>query len=266
VAGRATDRQVLVEVDHLVVRFGEDLVLDGIDLEVRQGEILGIVGASGSGKSVLLKTILGLVQPSDGTVRVFGEEMRHLEHEDLHRLRRRWGVVFQSDGLFSGLTVERNIERVLAEHVRLPGWLTREIALLQLGLVGLAPETRNDYPAILSGGMRKKAALARAMALEPDILFLDEPTSGLDPLAAAGFDELIRELRGVLGVTVVLVTHDLHTVYGVCDRIGVIAEHRLVATGPMDEVQHNPHPFIEEFFRGHRGRAAALASERAGGR
>lgn len=253
---RDDGRQALIEVKDLVVAFHGETVLENLSLEVRRGEILGIVGGSGSGKSVLLKTILRLIKQDAGEVRVFGQELSALNAVDLHCLKRRWGILFQAGALFSSLSVEDNIARVIEEHVRLPRQVTQQIAELKITMVGLDRPVCGRFPGELSGGMRKKAGLARALALDPEIVFLDEPTAGLDPLAAAGFDELIEQLRRTLGLTVVLVTHDLDTVHAICDRVAILAEKRLIATGSLEDVAQRDHPFIHNFFRGPRGRAA----------
>lgn len=251
------DSKKLIEVTGLRVRFGDMIVLENTDLDVYRGDILGIVGGSGSGKTVLLKAIIGLIKPDAGRVCVFGEDLAEIEPLRILNLQRRWGVVFQEGGLFSSITVGDNIRRVIEEHVRLPERLLSEIVELKISMVGLPPQVRVQTPEQLSGGMRKKAGLARALALDPAILFLDALTADVDPLAAASLDELIVELHEVLGVTVVLVTHDLDTVHAICNRIAVLAEKRLIVTGSLDAVASNEHPYIQAFFHGRRGRAAA---------
>ena len=251
------NRETLVEVSGLKVMFGDRLVLENVNLDVRRGDILGIVGVSGSGKSVLIKAIIGLIKPDAGSVRVFGEDLAAIEPLRILKLQRRWGVVFQEGGLFSSITMGDNIRRVIEEHVRLPEHLITQIVELKVSMVGLPREARAQIPEELSGGMRKKAALARALALDPKILFLDALTADVDPLAAASLDELILELHHVLGITVVLVTHDLDTVHAICNRVAVLAENRIVATGSLDAVANGDHPFIRAFFHGPRGRAAA---------
>jgi phospholipid/cholesterol/gamma-HCH transport system ATP-binding protein len=254
------NREKLVEVSGLRVAFGNRLVLENVNLDVHRGDILGIVGVSGSGKSVLLKAIIGLIKPNAGTVRVFGEDLASIEPLRILNLQRRWGVVFQEGGLFSSITLGDNIRRMIKEHIRLPEHLMTEIVELKISMVGLPPEVRTQTPGQLSGGMRKKAGLARALALDPTILFLDALTADVDPLVAASLDALILELHHVLGITVVLVTHDLDTVHAICNRVAVLAENRLIATGSLDAVASGEHPFVRAFFHGPRGRAAARQS------
>jgi phospholipid/cholesterol/gamma-HCH transport system ATP-binding protein len=251
-----TGREKLIEIGGLRVSFGNTLVLEGVDLDVYRGDILGIVGGSGSGKTVLLKAIIGLIKPDAGRVCVFGEDLAEIEPLRILKLQRRWGVVFQEGGLFSSITVGDNIRRVIEEHVRLPERLLSQVVELKISMVGLPAQARMQTPEQLSGGMRKKAGLARALALDPAILFLDALTADVDPLAAASLDEMILELHDVLGVTVVLVTHDLDTVHAICNRIAVLAEKRLIVTGSLDAVAGNAHPYVQAFFHGRRGRAA----------
>jgi phospholipid/cholesterol/gamma-HCH transport system ATP-binding protein len=250
------DRKKLIEIKGLHVSFGDALVLEDLNLDVYQGDILGIVGGSGSGKSVLLKASIGLIKPAAGKVSVFGEDLAEIEPLRILNLQRRWGVVFQEGGLFSSITVADNIRRVIEEHVRLPERLLSDVVELKISMVGLPPQVGAQTPEQLSGGMRKKAGLARALALDPAILFLDALTADVDPLAAASLDELILELHEVLGMTVVLVTHDLDTVHAICNRIAVLAEKRLIATGSLDAVADNANPYVQAFFHGRRGRAA----------
>jgi phospholipid/cholesterol/gamma-HCH transport system ATP-binding protein len=258
----AVDHDIIVEVRGLRAGFGQHVVLDGLDLEVRRGEVLGIVGGSGSGKSVLLRSMIGLMPPRAGSIRVFGEELTELGPVARRPLQRRWGVLFQDDALFSSLTLSDNVRRVVVEHARVPEHLLEALIRLKISMVGLRPETRGQYPAELSGGMRKQAGLARALALDPEILFLDEPTAGLDPLAATAFEDLIKELRRTLQFTVVLVTHDLDTLYAICDRIAVLVDKKIAAAGSLEEVSRERHPWIRDFFHGPRGRAAAAQRER----
>jgi phospholipid/cholesterol/gamma-HCH transport system ATP-binding protein len=260
-ASKGTNEK-LIEVNKLRVAFGEAVILENLDLDVYRGDILGILGASGCGKSVLLKTIIGLIKPDAGSVRVFGEDLAGIEPLRSLKLQRRWGVVFQEGGLFSSLSVGDNIRRIIEEHVRLPQRLLTEIVETKIRMVGLDPKVSGQVPDELSGGMRKKASFARALALDPTILFLDAPTANLDPVAAASFDELVLELHDVFGMTVVVVTYDLDTVHAVCNRIAVMADKRLIATGSLDAVAKNDHPFIRAFFHGPRGRAAAGHSAR----
>ena len=256
--------QAIIQVRDLCNRFGAQAVHEHLDLDVRRGEILGVVGGSGTGKSVLLRSIVGLRTPDEGTIEVLGVD--GLARDDASRLHieRNTGVLFQQGALFSSLTVVENVEVPLKEHhPGLPDGLRRELALLKVKLAGLPADAINKLPSQLSGGMIKRAALARALALDPDILFLDEPTAGLDPIGAAAFDNLIRTLRDALGLTVFLVTHDLDTLYTICDRVAVIADRRIVATGPLDEIERLDHPWVQEYFNGPRGRAAREAGERA---
>jgi phospholipid/cholesterol/gamma-HCH transport system ATP-binding protein len=258
----ADEGETVIRITGLVTRFGRQTVHDGVDLAVRRGEILGIVGGSGTGKSVLMRCIIGLIRPAAGTVEVFGQDIRKLDDAGWRALRRRWGVLFQDGALFSSLTVGQNVEAPLKEHSKLPPDLRREVADLKISLVGLPPEAVNKYPAELSGGMRKRAGLARALALDPEVLFLDEPTAGLDPIGAAAFDELIGRLQRSLGLTVVMVTHDLDSLYAICERIAVLIDKR-VKVGTIESLMREENPWIQDYFRGPRGRAAAQTAERA---
>ncbi len=226
-----------------------------LDLDLHAGEVLAVAGASGSGKSVLLRVILGLLGPAAGSVVIFGKDIYALGREEFRLLEARWGVLFQDGALFSSLTVAENIEVPLKERLRLPPPLMLEIAALKLALVGLPADTAAKYPSELSGGMRKRAGLARALALDPEILFLDEPTSGLDPIAAAEFDTLVGDLRRSLGLTVLMVTHDLDSLYALADRVAILIDGRL-KTGTLDELLRNDDPWIKRYFSGPRGRAA----------
>ncbi|PWE17069.1 ABC transporter ATP-binding protein [Marinicauda salina] len=246
---------LLIEVRGLRSQFGSHVVHDGLDLEVRRGEVLGIVGGSGSGKSVLVNTILGLKEPDGGEIYFDGKPMSRMKAADRRQLERRWGVLFQGGALFSSLTVKENVMTPLREHISMPLSLMGEIADLKIGLAGLGPEAAGKYPSELSGGMRKRAGIARALALDPDTLFLDEPTSGLDPISAAQFDDLLKELAATLELTVVMITHDLDTLHAVCDRVAVIADKRIVATAPLDQLVEYDHPWIQQYFGGPRGRA-----------
>jgi len=257
----AEDAEPIIRIAGLVTRFGPQTVHDGVDLAVRRGEILGIVGGSGTGKSVLMRCIIGLIRPVAGTIEVFGQDIRKLDDAGWRALRRRWGVLFQDGALFSSLTVGQNVEAPLKEHTKLPPDLRREIADLKISLVGLSPEAANKYPSELSGGMRKRAGLARALALDPEILFLDEPTAGLDPIGAAAFDDLIGRLQRSLGLTVVMVTHDLDSLYAICDRIAVLIDKR-VKVGTIESLMREESPWIQDYFKGPRGRAAAQTAER----
>lgn len=243
----------MIRVRGLRTQFGRQVVHDGLDLDVRRGEVMGIVGGSGAGKSVLMRTIIGLNRQTAGTVEIFGRDTARLDRAARADMESRWGVLFQDGALFSSLTVAQNIMVPLKEQTRLPPALMGEIVALKIGLVGLPADACPKYPAQLSGGMRKRAGLARAMALDPEILFLDEPTAGLDPIGAAAFDSLIESLQRTLGLTVVLVTHDLDSLRAICDRIAVLVD-RHVIVGAMDDLLRNPHPWIHAYFHGPRAR------------
>jgi len=245
-----------IEVRGLRSQFGEHVVHDNLDLTVKRGEVLGIVGGSGTGKSVLLNTIIGLRNPDAGSVTVFGQELKRASRRRWSALERSWGVLFQGGALFSNLTVRENIAAPMFEHTRLSQREAYELAELKIAMVGLRPEAGSLKPAELSGGMKKRAGLARALALDPELLFLDEPTSGLDPIGAAAFDELIRDLADSLDLTVFMITHDLDSLYEITDRVAVLADKRVVATAPVAELERSEHPWIREYFLGTRGRAA----------
>ncbi|WP_233580121.1 ABC transporter ATP-binding protein [Luteimonas sp. 100069] len=248
---------VAVRVRGLVTRFGSQTVHDGLDLDVRQGEILGVVGGSGTGKSVLMRSIIGLRAPQAGTIDVLGADALARDPEQRSHIERNTGVLFQDGALFSSLTVGENVQVPLKEHhPDLSDSLRYELSLLKIKLAGLPADALDKLPAQLSGGMRKRAGLARALALDPPLLFLDEPTAGLDPIGAAAFDRLIRTLQKALGLTVFLVTHDLDTLYAICDRIAVLADRRVIAAAPVEEIERIDHPWIQEYFHGPRGRAA----------
>ena len=248
----------IIRVRGLVNRFGSETVHDGLDLDVLRGEVLGVVGASGSGKSVLLRSIIGLNSPVAGRVEVFGRNTLAMSDIDQREIEKHWGVLFQDGALFSSLTVAENIEVPLKEYYDMPLRLMDEIAAFKIGIVGLPEGTGEKYPSQLSGGMRKRSGLARALALDPEIVFLDEPTAGLDPIAAAEFDILIRDLRGSLGLTVFMVTHDLDTLFAVCDRVAVLVDKK-IRVGSLAEMLHDDHPWIHSYFHGPRGRAALLS-------
>ncbi|MBF6025957.1 ABC transporter ATP-binding protein [Lysobacter niastensis] len=258
----ASEAATMVRVRGLVNRFGEQVVHDGVDLDVRPGEILGVVGGSGSGKSVLMRSILGLRRPDAGSIEVLGLDARS-EDPDLRRMiERNTGVLFQDGALFSSLTVGENVQVPLKEyHADLPDSWRYELALLKVKLAGLPADAINKLPSQLSGGMRKRAGLARALALDPPLLFLDEPTAGLDPIGAAAFDRLIRTLQQALGLTVFLITHDLDTLYAICDRVAVLADHKVIACAPLHEVEQLDHPWVQEYFHGPRARGARDARE-----
>ncbi len=246
--------EAVISVRDLVVGFGAATVLDGVTLDVLRGEILGFVGGSGAGKSVLMRTIIGLLPKREGRIEVFGIDLAALEGRARRAIERRWGVLFQQGALFSSLTVRQNIQFPMREHLDLSPRLIEEVALAKLEMVGLDPAVGGKYPAELSGGMVKRVALARALALDPDIVFLDEPTSGLDPVGAAAFDELIRTLQRTLGLSVFMVTHDLDSLHAVCDRVAVLVDGRVIAAGPMDTMLASEHPWLKSYFRGKRGR------------
>ena len=251
-----------VQVQGLLSCFGDHVVHQDLDLTVKRGEVLGLVGGSGAGKSVLLRTLIGLKPPDGGKVKVFGQDINTASERRLHSIERRWGVLFQSGALFSNLTVRENVAAPMHEHAHLPRRTVNELADLKLALVGLQLGAGDLKPAELSGGMVKRAGLARALALDPELLFLDEPTSGLDPISAGAFDDLISDLSKTLGLTVFMITHDLDSVYTICDRVAVIADKKVVATGTPQEMEQSSHPWIQEYFLGPRGRAAAKGKAR----
>jgi phospholipid/cholesterol/gamma-HCH transport system ATP-binding protein len=250
----APARPLAIRVRDLVVGFGDKIIMDGLDLDVRQGEVLGFVGGSGMGKSVLTRTILGLVQKRAGSISVFGEDLDALTPAQRVILQRRFGVMFQQGALLSGLTVKQNVQIPMREHLRLSPALADELAMLKIALVGLPPDAAHKLPSELSGGMIKRAALARALALDPELLFLDEPTSGLDPIGAADFDELIGTLQKTLGLTVFMVTHDLDSLYAICDRVAALADRKVIAAGPIAQMLDARHPWLQSYFHGTRGR------------
>lgn len=256
------DDELAIRVRGLTNRFGEQTVHEGLDLDVRRGEILGVVGGSGTGKSVLMRSIIGLQTPSEGEIWVFGQPALGLTDAGaLRDVRRRWGVLFQGGALFSTLTVAENVQVPIKEYY--PAYsqtVLDQIAAYKVVLAGLPANAGPKYPAELSGGMVKRAALARALALDPALLFLDEPTAGLDPISAAAFDALIRELADTLGLTVLLITHDLDTLHSVCDRVAVLADRKVIAIGTIDELVATDHPWIHEYFSGPRGRTASAAN------
>jgi phospholipid/cholesterol/gamma-HCH transport system ATP-binding protein len=249
-----------IEVRGLVNAFGDHLVHDHLDLTVERGEVMGVVGGSGAGKSVLLNSIIGLRRPQAGVVRIFGQDLAHASRRRWGAINRSWGVLFQQGALFSNLTVRDNVAAPMFEHTRLPKKQVYELADLKIALVGLRSDAGALKPAELSGGMRKRVGLARALALDPELLFLDEPTAGLDPIGAGAFDELIKDLSDSLDLTVFMITHDLDTLYAITDRVAVIADKKVVAVAPVKDLEKSDHPWIREYFLGPRGRAAAAAA------
>jgi phospholipid/cholesterol/gamma-HCH transport system ATP-binding protein len=246
----------VLQVQDVQTRFGSTVVHHGVSLEVRRGEIFALAGASGCGKSTLLREIILLLRPDSGSIRLLGQEVVGLGEEAALALRRRCGVMFERGALFGSLTVAENVALPLREQTRLGSSLVEQLAALKIALAGLPPEAASLYPSQLSGGMRKRAALARAIALDPEILFLDEPTAGLDPLSAAGFDELVRHLKALLGPTIVIVSHDLDLLWRVADRVAFMADGRVVGVGTMQELSRTEHPVLREYFVGPRGRGA----------
>lgn len=251
-------KQTIIEVRGLTVGFGNNIILDKVDLDVYRGEILGFVGGSGAGKSVLMRTIIGLLPRRGGTIRVLGTEMTTAPDEEKQAVERRWGVLFQQGALFSSLTVKENIQFPMREYLNVSQQLMDELAVAKLEMVGLDASAKDKFPSELSGGMIKRVALARALALDPDIVFLDEPTSGLDPIGAGDFDSLIATLQRTLGLTVFMVTHDLDSLHTVCDRIAVLADHKIIASGTMDTMLASDHPWLRAYFHGKRSRAAHI--------
>jgi phospholipid/cholesterol/gamma-HCH transport system ATP-binding protein len=244
----------VISVRDLTVGFGDATVLDRATLDVFEGEILGFVGGSGAGKSVLMRTIIGLLPKRHGSIEVFGTDLAAVNDDERRAIERRWGVLFQQGALFSSLTALQNVQFPIREYLNLSPRLIEEIARAKLEMVGLDANVRGKYPSELSGGMVKRVALARALALDPDIVFLDEPTSGLDPIGAAEFDALIRTLQRTLGLSVFMVTHDLDSLHTVCDRIAVLSEGRIIATGTIETMMASEHPWLKSYFRGKRGR------------
>jgi phospholipid/cholesterol/gamma-HCH transport system ATP-binding protein len=251
---------IAISVRGIKNRFGDQIIHDGVDLDVRRGEILGVVGGSGTGKSVLMRSIIGLKQPDEGEVHIFGEQMvgRAENDPEARDIRRRWGVLFQGGALFSTLTVAENVQVPIREfYPKLDGKLLDDMAAYKVVMTGLPADAGPKYPSELSGGMKKRAGLARALALDPMLLFLDEPTAGLDPIGAAAFDELTLNLSRTLGLTVFLITHDLDSLYAICDRVAVLADQKVIAVDTIDALLKLDHPWIQDYFRGPRGRAAS---------
>jgi phospholipid/cholesterol/gamma-HCH transport system ATP-binding protein len=261
------DSEYPIIVEGLRNSFGAHVIHEGLSLKVRKGEILGVVGGSGTGKSVLMRSIIGLQKPDAGSIEVLGHEILDgISEDEGIDIRSHWGVLFQGGALFSTLTVEENIEVPLRQfYPELSDKLRGEIARFKVKISGLPDDAAFKYPNELSGGMKKRAGLARALAMDPELLFLDEPTAGLDPIGAAAFDALTRELQATLGLTVFLITHDLDTLYEICDRVAVLADHKVIAVGTIPELLALDHPWIQEYFNGPRGRAAKSATDRAKG-
>ncbi|MCX8955160.1 ATP-binding cassette domain-containing protein [Ruegeria sp. NA] len=255
-AAATTGREAVIRVRGLRTQFGTQVVHEDLNLDVWRGEVLGIVGGSGTGKSVLLRTIVGLNKPAAGEIEVLGVDVLNGPEGDRRRIERHWGVAFQDGALFSSLTVLQNVMAPLREHTGLSEKLMESLGALKISLVGLPQLSCGKFPSELSGGMRKRAALARALALDPEIVFLDEPTAGLDPIGAAAYDELIGELQQALGLTVFMVTHDLDSLYAICDRVAVLAEKRVLVEGPIEDMTKVDHPWVQEYFTGPRARAA----------
>jgi len=250
-----SDNTPIISIRGVVNRFGSQVIHDGVDLDVRAGEVMGIVGGSGSGKSVLLRTMLGLQRPKSGTVSMEGRDITAMSEKDLMHVKQRYGVTFQHGALFTALTVAENVQLPMREHFHLEDALLKTLTELRLRMVGLPVEAGEKLPSQLSGGMIKRAGLARALALDPKILFLDEPTSGLDPISAAAFDKLVLYLQKSLKLTIVMITHDLDTIMATCDRVAVLVDKKMVVD-TLEKIVQNPHPWIQEYFHGPRARAA----------
>ncbi|RYE55966.1 MAG: ABC transporter ATP-binding protein [Rhizobiaceae bacterium] len=253
----AQDADHIIKVSDLTVGFGERLILDSLDLNVRKGEILGFVGPSGAGKSVLMRTIIGLMPKRSGRIEVMGVDLGDADADVRRGIERRWGILFQQGALFSSLTVRQNIQFPIREYLGLSQKLLDDITYTKLAMVGLKPESIDRFPSELSGGMIKRVALARALALDPEIVFLDEPTAGLDPIGAGAFDDLVQTLQRTLGLTVFMVTHDLDSLYTACDRIAVLGDGKVIAIGTINDMRASQHPWLRSYFHGKRGRAVA---------
>jgi phospholipid/cholesterol/gamma-HCH transport system ATP-binding protein len=251
-------KEIVLSAKDVVVGFGDKNILDHLNLDVYRGEVLGFVGGSGAGKSVLMRTIIGLIPKRHGRIEVFGQDLDTATEEELVAVEQRWGILFQQGALFSSLTVLQNVQFPIREYLDVSERLMNEIALAKLEMVGLTAEVQGKYPSELSGGMIKRVALARALALDPELVFLDEPTSGLDPIGAGEFDELIKTLQRTLGLTVYMVTHDLDSLHAICDRIAVLAGGKVILTGTMQDMLASEHPWLKAYFRGKRARMASL--------
>jgi phospholipid/cholesterol/gamma-HCH transport system ATP-binding protein len=256
---------VVVKVSQLTTIMNGQILHDGIDLEIRENEILGLVGASGSGKSVLLQSLIGLHRPASGNVNIFGKDLYGSGEAERRQIAKHWGVVFQENALFSTLTVLENIMLVMREQAGIPEGLARELAVTKLILAGLPTDSGNQFPSELSGGMRKRAAIARAIAVDPSLLLLDEPTTGLDPIAAGRLDDLVLTLKRTLHPGILVITHDLDSLFNICDRVLVLADRKIIADGTPDEVVKSDHPWAHDYFQGERGKAAYQSSRTAGG-
>ena len=251
-------KEIVLRARDVVVTFGQKNILDHLDLDVYRGEVLGFVGGSGAGKSVLMRTIIGLIPKRQGSIEVFGQDLDAATEEELVSVEQRWGILFQQGALFSSLNVRQNVQFPIREYLDVSDRLMNEIAVAKLEMVGLSPDVQEKYPSELSGGMIKRVALARALALDPELVFLDEPTSGLDPIGAGEFDELIRTLQRTLGLTVYMVTHDLDSLHAICDRIAVLASGKVILTGTMQDMLASDHPWLKAYFRGKRARMANI--------
>ena len=252
------DAETIISVRDLKVGFGDKIVLDGVNLDIMRGEVLGFIGPSGSGKSVLTRAILGLTPHQGGQIKFMGRDLDAMSSHERELIEQRWGVLFQQGALFSGLTVKQNIQAPMREHLGISQALREELAMLKIELVGLAHDAANKFPAELSGGMIKRAALARALALDPDMLFLDEPTSGLDPIGAGEFDDLIATLQKTLGLTVFMVTHDLDSLYAICDRVAAVGGGKIIASDPIETLLRSRDPWLQAYFHGKRGAERSL--------
>jgi phospholipid/cholesterol/gamma-HCH transport system ATP-binding protein len=252
--------EIVLSARDVVVEFGESKILNHLDLDVYRGEVLGFVGGSGAGKSVLMRTIIGLIPKRQGKIKVFGVDLDAATEEQLVAVEQRWGILFQQGALFSSLNVLQNVQFPIREYLDVSERLMNEIAVAKLEMVGLSPDVQEKYPSELSGGMIKRVALARALALDPELVFLDEPTSGLDPIGAGEFDELIKTLQRTLGLTVYMVTHDLDSLHAICDRIAVLAGGKVILTGTMGDMLASEHPWLKAYFRGKRARMANIQS------